>query len=155
MGKFKTIAIKKVADELEVPLTIKSVFIDEENFPESGIIISAVDSMEVRELIFKKIKYKLIYAYFIDIRMGAKIGMVFYINPMHPADVRYYENNIYSDTEALVSECGITQTLAPTAMNLASLAIWGLINYLNGVSNPNEILIDYENFNLIKIERGK
>ncbi len=155
INKFKTIAIKKIADAIEVPIQIHTIYIDETDFPQEGIIISAVDSMEVRQLIFNKIRYKILYKYFIDIRMGAKMGRVFFINPMHPNDIKYYEQNIYADDEALISECGIAQTLAPTAMCLASMAVWGLINHINNVKNPFEILIDLENHNLIKIERGK
>lgn len=155
VDKFKTIAIKKLADDLEVELNIKSIYVNEDDFPENGIILSAVDSMEVRQLTFNKIKYKIRYNYFIDIRMGAKMGRVFFINPIKPSDIRYFEENLYQDAQALISECGIAQTLCPTAMNLASLAVWGLINHLNGHDNPQEVIMDYENFNFVKIERGK
>lgn len=80
------------------------------SFP--GIVISAVDNMKVRRLIWdshKSIAFmtKLI----IDPRMAAEQGLIFAMNPMDQKDIKAYELSLYTDEKALQERCTAKSTM--------------------------------------------
>ena len=56
-----------------------------------------------------------------------------------------YEQTFYSDDEAEVSACGVSQTVLPSALAITSHAIWKLLNYINGEIVYNETILDFGN----------
>ncbi len=77
-----------------------------------GIVISAVDSMKVRRLIWENHKEKAIATRMvIDPRMGAEFATVYAMNPMDPDDINSYEKTLHSDEAAEQERCTAKSTI--------------------------------------------
>lgn len=88
----------------------------------NGIVIAAVDSMEVRKLIWQS--HKGISGNtraIIDPRMGAETALLYVMNPMSAKDAESYEKTLYSDEAAVREPC----TRKATAY--CALALSGLV----------------------------
>jgi molybdopterin-synthase adenylyltransferase len=72
---------------------------------ESDIVISSVDSMQVRKTVWRSVlrdkKSKLL----IDSRMAAHVVQVYSVIPGDPSSTRAYESTLVSDTQALPDRC--------------------------------------------------
>lgn len=78
----------------------------------NGIVISAVDSMAVRKLIWEQHKERAVGTrIIIDPRMGAEFAMTFAMDPMDPADIASYEKTLYSDKNAERERCTAKSTI--------------------------------------------
>lgn len=77
-----------------------------------GIVISAVDSMEVRKLIWDSHKNKAHNTKcIIDPRMGAEIAMLFTMDPMDGQDQASYEKSLYTNENAEQERCTAKSTI--------------------------------------------
>jgi molybdopterin/thiamine biosynthesis adenylyltransferase len=83
---------------------------NERIFP--GIVISAVDSMEVRKLVWDNHKNKSPGTKaIIDPRMGAETALLYVMNPMDAKDQSSYEKSLYSDASAVQERCTAKATI--------------------------------------------
>lgn len=111
IGKPKVQALKElVYDFTEVEINAKNEKYESGQFP--GIVISAVDNMAVRKLIWNNhaeiaLKTKLI----VDGRMAAETALVYAMNPLSPKDVLSYEKTLYSDQNAVEERCTAKSTV--------------------------------------------
>lgn len=71
----------------------------------SGIVVSAVDSMESRKAIWKKVKFNPRVAMYIEARMGGQMFRVFTLNPSNPDSIAKYEATLHDDSEAEPIRC--------------------------------------------------
>lgn len=71
----------------------------------SGITISGVDSMPVREQIWSSIKNNKDVPLYIDARMGGEVMMVLAIHPSDSEDIKYYESTLYKSDETINIRC--------------------------------------------------
>lgn len=86
-----------------------------------GIVISAVDKMDVRQLIWDSHVNKAPSTKFlVDPRMGAEIAMLFTMDPNDPADIKSYEKTLYTDANSHNEPCTAKATVY-TACMLAGL----------------------------------
>ncbi len=77
-----------------------------------GIIISAVDSMGVRKLIWDAHKKKASNAEFIiDPRMGAETSLLYVMSPKDKKDIESYEKTLYTDDAAVQERCTAKATI--------------------------------------------
>ena len=77
----------------------------------SGIVISALDSMEARsEVWYQAIKGNMDVPWYIDARMGATKGRFLIVNPSDPRDIAIYEASLYTDEEAEEEPCSARAT---------------------------------------------
>lgn len=77
-----------------------------------GIVISAVDSMKVRKLIFDEHREKShATRAIIDPRMGAETALLYTVLPMNKADCRDYEKTLYTDERAESEPCTEKSTI--------------------------------------------
>jgi molybdopterin/thiamine biosynthesis adenylyltransferase len=77
-----------------------------------GIVISAVDSMEARRLVWENHKEVAIATKLvIDPRMGAETALCYAMSPMDPKDVTSYEKTLYSDENAVHERCTAKSTM--------------------------------------------
>lgn len=79
-------------------------------FNEPNLIISAVDSMAARKMIWemaKRDKCK----YFIDPRMGAESSLLYVMSPTDAKDISSYEKTLYSDDNAVQERCTAKATI--------------------------------------------
>lgn len=116
----------------------------------SGIVFCLVDSMKSRKEIFQNgVKLKPGIQLYVETRMGLEMGRVYAINPISIKEIRAYEATLYSDEDASVSACGTSQSIAPTANIIASMAVWKLIKHHNQFDYNNEVLFDIQNLNIL------
>lgn len=71
----------------------------------SGIVVSAVDSMESRKTIWKKVKFNPRVAMYIEARMGGQMFRVFTLNPSDPDSIAKYEATLHDDSDAEPIRC--------------------------------------------------
>ncbi len=78
----------------------------------NGIVISAVDSMEARKLIWNAQKKKTSKAKFIiDPRMGAETSLLYVMDPKNEQDIKSYEKTLYTDNNAVAERCTAKATI--------------------------------------------
>lgn len=116
---------------------VMPVFFDPDKHTLSGVVVLVVDSMDVRKDIWdRSIKFNPYVSYMIETRMGTTDGMIYSVDPRRREDVARWEDTLYSSAEAQASACGTTQTLGPTAIVIAGMAVWRYIDY---VTNKKEL----------------
>lgn len=111
VGKTKIGALRDLVEEftgVSIPYRVRPY--EGGVFP--GIVISAVDSMAVRQLIWDNHKLKApMTRAIIDPRMGAETALLYVVNPMLGVDITSYEKSLYSDSEAVQERCTAKATI--------------------------------------------
>jgi len=87
-----------------------------EGGPLSGIVISAVDSMEVRRTIWENVKKSYGASWFIDPRMASEYALTFVMNPHNEKDRTAYETTLYTDGSAVQEPCTAKATMYTATM---------------------------------------
>ena len=103
LGENKALALQETVEDF-TGIKIKAVPEMFEDQKLSGVVISALDSMKGRKLIFErciKDKVKLL----IDPRAGAQVLRVFTIDPNLSFDQSFYKENWFEDSEGLSTPC--------------------------------------------------
>jgi molybdopterin/thiamine biosynthesis adenylyltransferase len=81
------------------------------DIPHTDILISAVDSMEVRKELWERAKIDRRIKWFIDGRMGGETILLYVMNPKDPKDIAAYEKTLYSTEEAEHERCTMKATI--------------------------------------------
>jgi molybdopterin/thiamine biosynthesis adenylyltransferase len=107
-----------------------------------GIVISAVDNMAVRKLIWdnhvgKSVNTRRI----IDPRMGAESALLYVMNPMSEVDAKAYEKTLYSDEDAVRERCTAKATIY-TANLLSGMVCKAVKDILVGDQYPRTVTWD-------------
>ena len=107
LGKKKTVAaeesIKKNSKNVEV-VSINEDF--KKGSPLLGrIIVSAVDSMKVRKMIWEAVQKDPNVLLFVDFRANGEECQIFYIIPSNPVDVEFYNSELFDDEETSSEIC--------------------------------------------------
>lgn len=114
--------------------------------PMQGIVFMLTDTMSSRKDIYNRaIKNNPSIDLLIETRMDLRGGRIYVIDPKNREHTKMYEQTFYSDDEAEVSACGVSQTVLPSALAITSHAIWKLLNYINGEIVYNETILDFSN----------
>jgi len=120
--RFKDITSPKVValKHLLHDFTMTSPDIEERRYERGvfpGIVISAVDSMEVRKKIWMNHKNQAPFTKaIIDPRMGAETALLYVMNPMDGKDIDSYEKTLYSDEDAVQERCTAKATIYTACM---------------------------------------
>lgn len=86
-----------------------------------GIVISAVDNMATRKLIWENHAGKALKTLaIIDPRMGAEFAQLYVMRPMEPIDQATYAKTLFTDSEAVQEPCTAKATIY-TALLLSGL----------------------------------
>lgn len=97
----------------------------------ADVVFLLTDTMASRQEIWQKaIRYKIATKLMIETRMGSDQGRVYVVNPSRPAQVKGWEETLYSDDVAEASACGASISVGPTAEFISGLAVWQLIRWL-------------------------
>lgn len=83
-------------------------------------IISAVDNMSSRKIIFDSFLKSYTSRFFLDGRMAARFGQVFFVDKLNPESIEKYEASLFSDEEAVPLPCTEKATIF-CAYGIASL----------------------------------
>lgn len=124
----RSIILEKVGLEIEaLPLAVDGTT------PLEGVVFLLTDTMGSRQDIWEgAIKYAVNVPFMIETRMGARDGRIYAINPMNPTQVTGWESRWYPDEETeVVTACGGSISVGPTASFLSSLAVWQFIRWFN------------------------
>ena len=111
--------------------------------PLTGVVFVLTDTMHSRTDIYKKaLKNNIQVPLFIETRMGTEGGRIYTVDPCNKKQTKGYAATLYTDEQASVSACGVSQSLAPTAAMIASMAVWQMLKWHTGAEITNEIIID-------------
>lgn len=114
--------------------------------PLQGIVFMLTDTMKSRKDIYNRaIKNNPSIDLLIETRMDLRGGRIYVVDPKDREQTKMYEQTFYSDDEAEVSACGVSQTVLPSALAITSHAIWKLLNHINGETVYNETILDFSN----------
>lgn len=80
------------------------------------IVITAVDSMEVRKTIWAYCKDNGKVFWYIDPRMAAEYALSFVIDPNDTTDIKAYEKTLYTDENAVSERCTAKATMYTATM---------------------------------------
>lgn len=127
-------------DDISDRLTIHDITIDESNASSlTGVVFSCVDSMKARKSIYENcFKYGQATTW-IEGRIGLFGAYVYSLDTKNSEVTDQYEATLYSDDDAEVSSCGVSQTALPAAVNCASIMLMQLISKFRGNVLLNKI----------------
>lgn len=142
----KAIALKNIIRRF-TGLTIKAKNVKfESQTPLQGIVFILTDTMKSRKDIYNRsIKNNPMIELVIETRMDLRGGRVYAFDPKNRELCKEYEKTFYSDDDAEVSACGVSQTALPTALGIVSNAMWKMINHINNEPFENETIMDFSN----------
>lgn len=139
IGKPKAVALQSlVQDFANVQIAVNQKKFDAGQLP--GIVISAVDSMAARRLVWDQhrgvaVNTKAI----IDPRMGAETALMYVMNPMDAKDQQSYEASLYSDENAVQERCTAKATIY-TANMLAGYVCKAVKDIVTGGNYPRSTM---------------
>ncbi len=115
IGKPKVVALRDlIVDFTEVKIHANPVRYEAQAL--KGIVISAVDSMAVRKMIWEKAKDNPDVIWFIDPRMAAEYALSFVMDPNNTKDINSYEKTLYTDENAVQERCTAKATMYTATM---------------------------------------
>lgn len=122
VGKFKVAALQELVEDftgVKIGITADRWY----GGTRPGIVIAAVDSMEVRKQIWVAHAGKSpLTRVIIDPRMGAEQALLYAMNPSNPKDREDYSKSLYTDSEAVQERCTAKATIY-TANLLSGLVV--------------------------------
>lgn len=111
IGKYKVEALREIVKDF-TGVEIETSTEPYESGQLKGIVISAVDNMQVRRLVWENHRqFAMGTRLIIDPRMGAEDAMIFAMNPVNPQDINSYNKTLYSDEEAVQERCTAKATM--------------------------------------------
>lgn len=107
----------------------------------SIVVISCVDTMAARKLIFEKVK-KSSCQLFIDTRMSGLQGQVYCIDMTKKRNIKYYEKTLYSDSEVAPGRC-TERSIIFTVLGIASIVCNQIVKAFKGEEIKQFTVLDY------------
>jgi hypothetical protein len=115
----------------------------------SGLVIVAVDSMEVRKALWLHIRRQPTVEFLLDLRMGGEVASLFAIRPDRDRD--FYEQTLHSSAEAFHARC-TEASIIYCVLGIACFGAGLVKKYLTGQPYPRELTVDFKLGILIKNE---
>ena len=147
LGRPKVEALQGLVIEL-TGVEIQTISEKYENVPLKGLIISAVDNMRTRKLIWKNVKFNPQAALLMDPRMGAEFARIYAIRPCNMADIEFYESNLYSEKEAESLPCSARSIIYCPTMISGIIALL-VKRYALNEPVPIEILANLPSYTFV------
>ena len=145
IGKYKVDATIKAMSDFNSSISILAFNnkVEDVGFPlDAKIVISCVDSMEVRKYIFEKSKKKKGVQLFIDCRMGGLQGQVYLVDMTSKKEIKNYEKSLFSSAEAVQIRC-TEKSIIFTVLGIASIVCNQIVKVIRGEKIKNFIVLDY------------
>ena len=138
-----------ITDELRVT-TQNWEIMGGEIFP-PGVLISAVDSMEIRKALFECAIMDPLIELFIDFRMGGNYMRAWSFNPQDERRAEQYKQTLHSSAESAEAMCG-GRNFAPVGALCGAFATQMVTKHLRtGDHPPFHIDFDFDNFVLTTV----
>jgi hypothetical protein len=119
LGKPKVLALKEIVKDYSGNnIDIVDSFYTNQTL--KGIVISGVDSMEARQIIWNNIKYNTQVNFYIDARMGAEVARILTLQSCNSEHINWYESTLHSDSKSFEAPCSARSIIYCTFM-IASL----------------------------------
>jgi hypothetical protein len=139
VGQPKVVVLQALVKELtEVEIAIRNQRYLRQRL--EAIVIAAVDSMDVRKDIWKRVKLNPTVPLLIDPRMGAEFARIYSIRPCDPDHVEFYEANLYDGDEAERLQCSARAIICCPTIVGGIIALL-VKNCAVGKSLPAELLL--------------
>ena len=119
-----------------------------ENQELAEVVISAVDSMESRTIIWKSAREKPEVKLLIDARMGLETLIVWIVRPQVKEDRVLYSQSLVPDDQALQEPC-TARTICYTPLMSASIVCNAIKRYANEEDMPRRIVLDLATWTLM------
>lgn len=150
LGKKKVLALQQRLEEgTGVQVIPHDAFFDEtSDFGDAKLVVSALDSMAARKVVFMKFLSTPTAQVFIDGRMGSRFGKVFLVDKSDKDSVTNYLASLHSDSEAAEEPCTARATIF-CAYGLAGLMCATLVSWLVGEQTPYYVSADFRNFRVL------
>ena len=120
---------------------------------QTPVVVSAVDSMASRYEIWKAVKVSGRTKYYIDGRMGARAGYVFFVNLSDADSIKSYEATLFPDSEAVEEPCTERATIFcgwSLGAIIASQVSKTIINSFEEMKDvPNRVTVDLKHFRML------
>ena len=116
--------------------------------PLSEVVISGVDSMESRKLIWKSVREKPDVKLYLDARMGLETLVVYAVRPQIKEDRVLYSESLCTDAEALQEPC-TARTICYTPLMAASVLCNLVKRFVNNEEMPRRVILDLTTFTLM------
>ncbi len=116
--------------------------------PLSEVVISGVDSMASRKVIWKAVRVQPQVQLYLDARMGLETLMVYAVHPQVREDRVRYSQTLHSDESALQEPC-TARTICYTPLMAASVLCNLVKRYINREPLPDKVIIDLATFTVI------
>ena len=123
--------------------------INEHNLLTTKVVVSAVDSMAARKVIWERVKASPAVRYYIDSRMGGKVFTVYTVEIGNVAQMGRYETQLFPENELTRLNC-TERTIIFNVLGVASIICNAIVRKLEGKNQPFEITFDYETYTLEK-----
>ena len=147
IGSLKTTAFRRLLESYggQTPNTVSARF---ENQPLTEVVISAVDSMKSREVIWKSVREQPNVKLYLDARMGLETLIVHAVRPQIKAERVEYTRTIVPDDQALQEPC-TTRTICYTPLIAASVVCNLVKRIVNEEQLPHRGILDLATWTLI------
>lgn len=116
--------------------------------PLSEVVISAVDTMSSRKVIWKQVRQQRRVQLYIDARMGLETLIVHAVHPQIREDRIRYSQTLHSDQNSLQEPC-TARTICYTPLMAASVICNLVKRYVNNERLPGQIILDLATYSLI------
>ena len=116
----------------------------------SGIVISGVDSMESRKVIWEKIKFNPAVGLYIDARIGGQGIRVLTVNPLNKKAVKDYEKSLHTDDEAEDLAC-TDRNIIDVGFAVASIIVRLVRGFLTKEKIPSVVLLSMKELTLTTV----
>jgi len=127
------------------PNAVAARYVDQ---PLSEVVISAVDSMESRKVIWKSVRKQPEVRLYLDARIGLETLVVHAVRPQTREDRISYAKSLCSDPEALQEPC-TARSVCYTPL-MASAVLCNLVKrYVNDEIIPSRIVLDFATWSVI------
>ena len=149
IGNKKTEVLQKLLKEFADVETNVGDNITANDILSSPIVLSAVDSMPARQVIWEVVKESPAVNKYIDTRMGGQTFMIYVINPKDEESVKYYEEQLHPSEEAEQIPC-TQRTIIYNVGALASFVSNYIVKICNEMPVPKETIFNYNGMILFK-----
>ena len=116
---------------------------------EADIVISSVDSMDVRKRIWSSVVFYKKVKLLIDPRMAAHVIQVYTASPGDPSSLKAYEATLVDETEALQDRC-TARSIIYTVLPVAALVCRQVAAFANGDWVEPAITLDLKTLTILK-----
>lgn len=128
IGRSKVSACKEIIADFS-PCKVTAIQANVDHQPLAGIVISAVDSMAARRIIWEKLKFNTMVPLYIDGRIGGEVMELFTFQPFQITDIEFYEEFMFSDEEAAELSC-TARSIMYTGFVIGGLIVSQLAKWL-------------------------